>query len=102
VDKGQQPQQQQQDGKRHHACQEQAAGARFCGSMLRWTAHGHYKRDAKLILPRIAHGMRIWNAILLSARNTLLKNFNDMGFLAALYFLLKLRPCLDDSQYMIA
>jgi hypothetical protein len=86
VDKGQQPQQQQQDGKRHYAGQEQAAGARLCGSKLRLTAHGQGKRDAKPILPRIAQGMRIWNTILLSAQNTLLKNFNDMGVLPRCIF----------------
>jgi hypothetical protein len=86
VDKGQQPQQQQQDGKRHHACQEQAAGARLCGSKLRWTAHGQGIKDAKPILPRIARWMRVRDAILLSAQNTLLKNFNDMGFLPRCIF----------------
>ena len=105
-------------------------GARLCGSILRWTAHGRGKRDAKPILPRIAQGMRIRDSILpheqsrlrfevshpfrkirgmdgarsyfglfisghntpqrvgllLSAQNTLLKNFNDMGFLQRCFF----------------
>jgi hypothetical protein len=86
VDKGQQPQQQQQDGKRHHADQKQAAGARLCGSKLRWTAHGQGIKDTKPILPRIARWMRVRDAILLSAQNTLLKNFNDMGFLPRCIF----------------